>query len=222
MPTTINEVLPRELLAYIFESGSQDDSPDKDSLSSGSELGDETGEPAEESQAEFAELVSHVCRHWRDVALSTPTLWSNIQIHDQTAFEWLKQRISLTKEVALDVQVELSGELVESPEDVMYLLRGEVRRWREFDCTLHSNHATEAFLTQLRGLQAPLLENFTLVDDSRNEFSRFYRPSTVYELFDGPGSLPKLRTVSLWSIPVKWDANPFQTLSELELCYMPD
>jgi len=26
-------------------------------------------------------LPSHVCKHWRDVALSTPTLWTNVVLH---------------------------------------------------------------------------------------------------------------------------------------------
>lgn len=166
--------------------------------------------------------MSCVCKHWQDVALSTPTLWTSVHVWDWTALDWLQKRISLSKESPLDIQVELSEDVAEMPEDMMDLLAAEARRWRNFDCTFQSDIAADEILSQFKGIQAPLLEKLTLVDDSTSEFRSFYHAPTVYQLFDGPGSLPKLRSASLWSVPLEWDTNPFQNLRELELCYMPD
>ncbi|KAG8946215.1 hypothetical protein FRC04_011961 [Tulasnella sp. 424] len=219
MPKTINQALPRELLAYIFEVGliqeqcGEDVEENPDSEIDNAKI---------DTHLEFPVLVSCVCKYWQDVALSTPTLWASVNVWDSTAFEWLQKRIGLSKEAPLDIQVDLSEDIKEMPEDMMGLLVDEARRWRRLDCTLQSDHAVDAILSQFKGLRAPLLETFTMVDDSTSVFSSFYRPPTVYELFDGPGSLPKLRTASLWSVPLEWDNNPFQNLRELEICYIPD
>ncbi|KAG8962836.1 hypothetical protein FRC00_008679 [Tulasnella sp. 408] len=215
MPQTINQTLPRELLAYIFEVGLLQEQ-------SGGNLGNDVDHEDVGTHLEFPALVSCVCKHWQDVALSTPTLWASVNVWDWTALSWLQKRISLSKESPLDIQVELSEDMTEMPEDVMDLLAAEARRWRSFDCTFQSDIAADEILSQFKGIRAPLLEKLTLVDDSTSEFSSFYHPPTIYELFDGQGSLPKLRSASLWSVPLQWEKNPFQNLRELELCYMSD
>ncbi|KAG9047018.1 hypothetical protein FS837_003201 [Tulasnella sp. UAMH 9824] len=200
MPKTINQTLPGELLAYIFEVGllqeqCRDNLENSDSDFDNEDVG---------THLEFPVLVSRVCKHWRDVALSTPTLWASVNVWDWTALDWLQKRISLSKESPLDIQVEVSEDMIEMPEDVMDLLAGEARRWRSFDCTFQSDIPADEILSQFKGIRAPLLEKLTLVDDSTSEFRSFYHAPNVYELFDGPGSLPKLRSASLcWS-----DAKP--------------
>ncbi|KAG8942545.1 hypothetical protein FRC04_003616 [Tulasnella sp. 424] len=216
MPMTINQVLPRELLAYIFEVEliQEQYRQDLEKISS-STLDDENIG----IHLEFPVLVSCVCKYWQDVALTTPTVWASVNISDRTAFKWLQKRISLSKEAPLNIRVKLSRRTAEMFEGMMYLLASEARRWHRFrvDCMLRdSDHAVNFILSQLKGIRAPLLETFTF----SNDLIRRYYP--VYEIFDGPGSLPRLRSASLWTIPLGWDNNPFQNLRKLELCYMPD
>ncbi|KAG8931256.1 hypothetical protein FRC01_001603 [Tulasnella sp. 417] len=218
MSKTINQSLPREILAYIFEVGLLQEQCGDDLENSDSNVGDDH----DRTCLEFPVLVSCVCKHWQDVALSTPTLWASVNVCDWTLLKWLEKRISLSKETPLDIQVDLSEDIIEMPEDVMDLLTAEARRWRSFDCTFQSDLTADEILSQFKGIRAPLLEKLALVDDSTSEFVSFYRPPNVYELFDGPGSLPKLRSASLWSVPLEWDNNPFRDLRELELCYIPD
>lgn len=47
-------------------------------------------------------IVSQVCHRWREVALATPTLWTNIDF-DHTFGEWKKELLRRTKNTPLDV-----------------------------------------------------------------------------------------------------------------------
>ena len=35
----------------------------------------------------FQVLVSHVCRHWREIALESPTLWTTLSFTEGSPFE---------------------------------------------------------------------------------------------------------------------------------------
>ncbi|KAG8942546.1 hypothetical protein FRC04_003617 [Tulasnella sp. 424] len=196
MPKTINQAFPRELLAYIFEVGLIHEQCRQDL----EENSDSESDDGKGIQLEFPVLVSCVCKYWHDVALSTPTIWASVSVSDGTAFKWLQKRIGLSKETSLDIRVKLSKRGTEMLEDMMYLL------------------ATDPILSQLKGLRAPLLETLKI----NHIIGGFYSAPRFYELFDGPESLPRLRSASLWYVPLEWDSNPFQNLRELELWQILD
>lgn len=80
----------------------------------------------------------------------------------------------------------------------------------------------EMLLSTLEGTEAPVLERLSINDESVEE-QEHEGQQAVYKLFDkGPSSVPKLRIVELWSIPVDWSCHPFENLHKLELCYLPD
>ncbi|KIK05308.1 hypothetical protein K443DRAFT_675264 [Laccaria amethystina LaAM-08-1] len=49
-------------------------------------------------------IVSQVCHRWREVALATPKLWTNIDF-DHTFGEWKKELLRRTKNTPLDVDI---------------------------------------------------------------------------------------------------------------------
>jgi F-box-like len=66
---TVTYALPNELLAAIFEAGSTD-------------------RPVfpQIQVVEFPITISHVSRHWREIALHTPSLWSTIHMDENTSY----------------------------------------------------------------------------------------------------------------------------------------
>jgi len=56
----------------------------------------------------FQVLVSHVCRHWREVALSTPSLWTNISVtaNDQSPFDRIEVWLIRSKTLPIDIFID--------------------------------------------------------------------------------------------------------------------
>lgn len=128
--------LPNELLAHIFILGTQmeddsdgdednedewEDEEDEDedmeeysfSMRSNSEIGkrqsrsfdideDEDYEP----ELAFQVLVSHVCRHWREIALQSPILWTKLNFFEGPPFEKSRIWIQRSKNLPLDISID--------------------------------------------------------------------------------------------------------------------
>ncbi|KAG5641418.1 hypothetical protein DXG03_005263, partial [Asterophora parasitica] len=71
---------------------------------------DEDNEEDEEDQEKrvlpFQVLVSHVCKHWQDVAVESPALWTTLTFSDGASLEKSKIWIQLSKGLPLDIHVE--------------------------------------------------------------------------------------------------------------------
>ena len=79
--------LPPEILSHVFLE-----------LSSSSPVGSST------SQRLSWIRLTHVCRHWRGVALNCPALWSNISIAHEV---WTDLMLSRSKEAPLSVDLSI-------------------------------------------------------------------------------------------------------------------
>ncbi|KAJ7670271.1 hypothetical protein B0H17DRAFT_1209491 [Mycena rosella] len=81
---------------------------DGEDSDSDSDLDLEDGEEHEEdvSDLAFQVLVSHVCRHWRDIALGTHTLWTTLQfsghLNAEKAQAWLDRSNGLPLDIFID------------------------------------------------------------------------------------------------------------------------
>ncbi|KAH8825297.1 hypothetical protein DL96DRAFT_1612707 [Flagelloscypha sp. PMI_526] len=90
--------------------GSDDMDADSDDSDSDSDAGSDSD--ADSSDAElwspFPVLVSHVCRQWREVAIETPTLWTNISFGAEVPLDAIKVYLQRSKghpiHVAIDAQ----------------------------------------------------------------------------------------------------------------------
>ncbi|KAH8114329.1 hypothetical protein DFH11DRAFT_1593832 [Phellopilus nigrolimitatus] len=134
----IEEVLPPEVLAYIFELGTQGeensdewdeveeddgdeayedvDSDDEsdfgvDSMRVGKvKITDDTDD-GEGDTAEFLPFqvrMSHVCRRWRQVAIDTPVLWSRLSFSEPPPFDKSKEWILRSKQSPLDINIDVT------------------------------------------------------------------------------------------------------------------
>ncbi|KLO09900.1 hypothetical protein SCHPADRAFT_999922 [Schizopora paradoxa] len=57
--------------------------------------------------APFPVLVSHVCQHWRRVALDTPQLWTHIGVDETSHIEEVEEWISRAKACPLDIDIDI-------------------------------------------------------------------------------------------------------------------
>ncbi|KAG6856529.1 hypothetical protein H0H87_003454 [Tephrocybe sp. NHM501043] len=57
---------------------------------------------------QFQVLVSHVCRHWREVALETPPLWTSLDFMEPAPYEKSQAWIQRAKNGPLDISIDCS------------------------------------------------------------------------------------------------------------------
>lgn len=67
---------------------------------------DEDEEEEDERVLPFQVLVSHVCRHWREVAIQSPELWTTLTFSEGYPFEKSRISIERSKGLPLDIYID--------------------------------------------------------------------------------------------------------------------
>jgi len=192
----------------------------------------------------FQVTVSHVCRHWREVALETPALWSDIDLetgrHAAPSHRRASTYLSRSKAYPLSVSIDViewdsDDESVYSMQsdyhspitnvqlqEIMRLLLPHTGRWRKFKLVAENYLYLHTVLTRL--IDAPpallleYLELYHLEEELEPEPFSFPYPNqkTPYVLFDNHA--PKLQHVSLYGVHIDWHKTTFlKNLHYLEL-----
>jgi hypothetical protein len=112
--------LPRELLANMFTAGvlAEEDEDGSDPL--------------------LLSSIMLVCKHWRDVAVDTPTLWANITIGPHHSLDTARERLARSKDAPLEVNIDFSnrsGHAPSTPEEILHamgVVSSSIPRWRSF------------------------------------------------------------------------------------------
>jgi hypothetical protein len=184
-------VLPPELLLLIFRAHA-------------------LAEPPWWSDAQTQKLgwirVTHVCRHWRQVALNDSLLWAKISGFP-TSTEWISETLDRAGNALL--VVDLSG----APgRETLSIFSSHFSHTREFRLrTLSLRH-----IDSIRGIcdqEAPALEHFELglAIASPIAFQRLVR-TTFFK-----GRAPKLRTFSFSQVVIPWSLIPRGQLTQLKI-----
>ncbi|PCH39725.1 hypothetical protein WOLCODRAFT_68586, partial [Wolfiporia cocos MD-104 SS10] len=202
--------LPVELLARIFDLGAQLDV---------------------HARVPFGVLASHVCAHWRAVALRAPVLWTHIAV--STVPHIARARVFLARSARLPVHLLVESVAEPDHEPGLTIFRTEflvvfaaltphILRWRSFVlrvrdlvCKAHAR----AVLSTCG--PAPALDHLELwhIED-------WGSPERLYTAIGPPpvvvfnGNLPSLSRLSLIGVNIQWaeSASPFlRGLTELEL-----
>ncbi|KAH9480589.1 hypothetical protein JR316_0007189 [Psilocybe cubensis] len=235
-PTTTNfyypkgiHSLPIELLSSIFVFGAGFDNyadspfllkPEKEY------------EPVPSS--DFQVVVSHVCHHWREVALSTQSLWTTLHFghpsHIPRAKAYLA-RCSNSATGLLDILVNTVSYETHARDplrtlydsaliDIFELIVPHVKRWRAFHLKISDHNCkgtARRFLSSCG--PAPNLETLQLY-----HFEDFRTSQRLFEAIQKPpvtifsNDLPRLRNVSLIGVNLGWDSSPYlSNLRTLEL-----
>lgn len=212
--------LPVELIARIFHLGVLS-APHPDHV------------PAHEPS--FEVLVSHVCRYWRAVALSTPSLWAIIVFRYFTDLDRAQVYLSRTGSAQLlDIHVDTCAENEHVPgltlfrdefQPVFDIVVPHIARWRSLSLKVRDlicKGGARAVLSTCG--PAPHLEHLQLwhIQDwgtAEGLFNAIGPPPVI--VFNG--SLPSLSSLSLIGVNVPWAQSPFLTgLCSLELALHSD
>ncbi|KAI9464351.1 hypothetical protein HD554DRAFT_2175164 [Boletus coccyginus] len=245
--------LPPELLSRIFEVGDGEDEDDmgademNEVLEAGDGDGDEdetdsgaTGSSGFDTWPPFRIVVSHVCRHWRNIAFSTPSLWTTISVpaEERPPYEFASTLLERSKGLPIDIYIDCEPREydcdVEPPSDadvefLFSLLIPHIHRWRTMELAVLEYHHMYIFLSAVSDPStpaAPQLETLELYHrEEMEEFESFgyHSMSKHFTLFGG--SAPSLTRLVLWGVHVDWNQPWIATasnLTDLELAYHPE
>jgi hypothetical protein len=144
----------------------------------------------EKSAHKAVMLPSHVCKHWRDVALSTPTLWTNIVL--RVTDETFESRVALVTawfsrsgDLPLSFTLDVDGR--ENVLPILAFLLQYCHRWQHIKLSVPSDtlRCLEAAKGHLQHLETLLIDGMYGVTH--------YSVEHIFEL------APRLRTASLSS-----------------------
>ncbi|TFY82958.1 hypothetical protein EWM64_g1055 [Hericium alpestre] len=164
--------------------------------------------------------ISHVCRHWRDISLQLPDLWTTLLIvRDRIHFDFLDAFLQRSQSQPLDIIVRwcprrYEDEVMGTPEasfavpvlSVLSMLITHSPRWRSLDLIADTGDAVNFVLEQLRPLRVPLLRRLGLQyitavpHETRYEPWQNMDPGVPFDLFGA-----QLEELSIGAAYVDWD-----------------
>ncbi|KAM5538590.1 hypothetical protein V8D89_007619 [Ganoderma adspersum] len=212
--------LPVELLTRIFQLGvdSEPIPDDRDHLA-----------------LTFEVSISHVCRHWRQVALHTPLLWTTV--HFRTKSHMFRGNVYLARNARLpiDIYVDTCSEDANTHrKDLLFrdefipvfnIVLPHIDRWRELhlkvadlDCKLSARRvlSTCGSAPALRTLQLWHVQNWQTPE---RLFTAIGPPPVVVFA----GELPSLKHIVLQGVNLPWMSSPFlRNLTSIEYALHSD
>ncbi|KAG6335962.1 hypothetical protein ID866_3115 [Astraeus odoratus] len=219
--------------------GGETESESEDGSSGSEESGldsDDASINSSEFWPPFQLLASHICRHWRNVALETPSLWNKIYISDDDSppFDRVTTYLQRSKSLPLDITIgwepsDYVEQLVELPEDVDFeallaLLVPHIPKWRYLRVDVTSYEHMFIFLKTVADPSIPAasqLEELELHHYEDSESLIFLRPDLAHHITIFNGSTPPLKSVDLWGVHVDWNQSWLRSanLLALQLAY---
>ena len=174
--------------------------------------------------------LSHVCRHWRTVALGAPTLWANIDVleyHTKEARE--TARIYLERSKTCPIFLTWFAESEESRIDVPAVIKDLIipgaDRWQRITLFAGTGTVPDALLTAVEPFDFPLLQD---IEISCAPFLEDFSPKStpwpsapilrrcrfrdVPSLPSLPSNLVVLDYVFLLSNPAEFNLDPLFTI----------
>ncbi|KAJ7058022.1 hypothetical protein C8F01DRAFT_926335, partial [Mycena amicta] len=191
--------------------------------------------------------VSHVCSRWREVAISTGSLWTWIILTFPTSagqvtrvLTWLTRSHAYSLDILLDFR-DPDWDIIEPEEDHQFtaadletaleipLLRASIGRWRSVELLVDTWAPMLAFLRHSQTFDVQNLESLRLARCNAYFACRgqVFQPVALKQflpLFGINSTLTRLRHVSLVGVHVDWDAaaSALTDLNALELKYQAE
>ena len=145
--------------------------------------------------------VTHVCKHWRQVALDTPCLWTNIVFDLGADCTW--ETIARAKQAPLSVANYLTHDAQQST--LLVIIASHLSHTKFLTTSFHTEfipHIVQA----LESTAAPILEELILSSAIR---------TNVPEMF--ANNAPRLRKAHFINIEAPWPSPILQNLTSLNL-----
>ena len=152
--------------------------------------------------------ATHVCQHWRQVALDDSSLWARIS-GKPTKTLWIVEMLSRAKNAPLDIDIDLAR----APSPIVgFLLPLRLSHTRKL-CIRDLSTPDTVHLRTFYNQEAPALEHFEL--EASLTFPITLPDLGVTTLFKGQA--PKLRTHSLSHVLTPWSPIPRGQLTQLKI-----
>lgn len=153
-------------------------------------------------------VASHVNRRFREVAISVPNLWTNINFSAKTSPDLLETYLARSQRCLLDIKARDIGDrypihLFHDP-----LIRN-IHRWRTYSAFNVCYESTRSFASSLSDLMAPCLESLVLYD-FREGLSPVAERCRILT-----GGAPRLREVIFMRSSIFWFRPPMASLTTL-------
>ena len=159
--------------------------------------------------------VTHVCRHWRQVALDDSSLWARICVLP-TNTKWVSKMLARAKNAPLDIELNLNEVATSSPKTLL-MIPPYLSRTRQ----LHFHGLSMRHIDSVReifGWEAPALEHFELTVTAYSIIN--FQDVGVNMLFKGHA--PRLRAFSLSGVVIPWSLIPRGQLTQLKIACRKD
>ncbi|KAJ7500624.1 hypothetical protein B0H11DRAFT_2275829 [Mycena galericulata] len=185
--------------------------------------------------------ISHICHRWRQVALSTGSLWTNVVLTFPTSNEQLSRTLTWlgrSKTYPLDLLLDFRDPSWDWDEDthgfrwadmesVLRLLLPSASRWRTVELLTDTWAPIFSFLLHTRAVGSSLarLEKLHLARCNAYFAAKgeLFAPAALSQhlpLFGGDEAVvPHLREVILTGVHIDWAAQALTSLTKLELKY---
>ncbi|KAF8334271.1 uncharacterized protein EI90DRAFT_3051672 [Cantharellus anzutake] len=159
--------------------------------------------------------ITSVCRRWRDIALSTSSMWQYITLLPGDV-NLYKTKLCLNRSKGAPLDIHLSSYDLFSLAEIdnfLDVLLPHSSRWREFKCTVDDYVAHVNFLSRLHNYHTKprILETLVLHADEMSLPIGFEAPRLDISFFSHAHS------VSLRGLTIQWENWPFANLTQLQL-----
>ncbi|KAJ8455133.1 hypothetical protein ONZ45_g19041 [Pleurotus djamor] len=150
-------------------------------------------------------VITHVCKRWRDIAITNPQIWCIVytSMRRELAQLFVERSRSLSLYIATDLNTSRHSE-----DTIKYLLTHSTRIWR-----LEMWNCPPEAVEGLTQLKAPMLKQVSLtVDDDRHQASKM-------TFLSADPDVPPLRYLSLRNVLFDLDSPFLSQLRTLKLYY---
>jgi len=148
--------------------------------------------------------ATHVCRHWRQVALDDSSLWARVTVTESSSLDWVSEMLTRSRNEPLDVNL-----MGESSPRVLSKFLPHISHARQLRLRMHHPQCVK----DICALEAPALEHFELEILTSSPVALWQLPSPT--LFKG--RTPRLRRLILSQISIPWSLIPRGQLTELKI-----
>ena len=150
--------------------------------------------------------VTHVCQHWRQVALDDSSLWAKIWGIPKNT-KWISEMLARAKDAPLDIEFSLSKNL-----EALRMIRSQLSRTRRLRFHNLEMYRPDS-VREIFSWKAPALEHFELTSTTNVSIS--FGDLDGNMLFKGHA--PRLRTFSLSQVVIPWSLIPRGQLTQLKI-----
>lgn len=152
--------------------------------------------------------ATHVCIHWRTVALDAAKLWTAFPIHDDSAAEEFLRRSR-----SLPITLDLKSTATQSTHTIACLIAPQIHRVRALRLTFHNGLRLRHLLNRFRA-PAPILEELH-IEKTRSSRRLIENPLAFHSLF--AGDVPSLRTLTLINVDLSVQLPSPSSLAHLSI-----